>query len=167
VVLLLGPQAMAGGSLAAGLPVLAGALYAVGNIATRAWCGQESAETLAAGFFLALGGVGGVGMAVLQVLSLPVAEGAAGFLTRGPVWPGIDIWGWVLLQAVGSLLAVGLMVRGYQITTAAKASIFEYLVLPAAGLWSWMLWGEALDARALTGMALIAGAGVLIAVRGR
>ena len=38
-------------SLAALLPVMAGALYAMGNIATREWCAEESAETLLAGFF--------------------------------------------------------------------------------------------------------------------
>ena len=48
VVLVLGPEAMAGASLPAVLPVLAGAMYAMGNIATREWCPQESAETLLA-----------------------------------------------------------------------------------------------------------------------
>ena len=167
VVLVLGPQAMAGASLAAVLPVVAGALYAVANVATRAWCPGESAEVLAAGFFVALGGIGLIGMAVLWVVPVPVADGAAGFLGRGVVWPGAAVWGWILVQAVGSLLAVGLMVRGYQITTAAKASIFEYLVLPASALWSWLLWGEVLGPLALVGMALIAAAGVLIARTGR
>lgn len=165
VVMVLGPQAMAGASVAAVLPVLAGALYAVGNVATRAWCDGESAEVLAAGFFVALGGMGLIGMGVLAVLAPPAAEGAAGFLTRGPVWPGAGVWGWILMQAVGSLLAVGLMVRGYQITTAARASIYEYLVMPASALWSWALWGEVLGPLALAGMALIVAAGGLIAAR--
>ena len=166
VVLVLGPEAMAG---AAVLPVLAGALYAVGNVATRAWCGQESAAVLAAGFFAALGLFGLAGMAVLSALPVPlsVAEGAAGFLTRGVVWPGPAIWGWTLVQAVGSLLAVGLMVRGYQVTTAARASIFEYLVLPAAALWGWLLWGQMLAPRALLGLVLIALAGAIIIGRRR
>ena len=163
VVMVLGPQVLAGASFAAGLPVVAGALYALGNVATRAWCGQESAEVLAAGFFAALGVFGLIGMAVLAVVPLPVAEGAAGFVVRGAVWPGAGVWFWIFVQAAGSLLAVGLMVRGYQVTTAAKASIFEYLVLPASGVWSWLLWGEVLGSLALSGMVLIAGAGALIA----
>ncbi len=44
-----------GPSLPALLPVVAGALYAMGNIATREWCAEESAETLLVGFFCALG----------------------------------------------------------------------------------------------------------------
>jgi hypothetical protein len=43
VVMVLGPEALAGASLAAALPVVAGALYALGNIATREWCAGESA----------------------------------------------------------------------------------------------------------------------------
>ena len=167
VVMVLGPQAMAGAPLAAGLPVLAGALYAMGNVATRAWCGAESAEVLTAGFFAAVGVFGLVGMAVLSVAPLPVAEGAAGFLGRGPVWPDAAIWGWIFVQAVGSLLAVGLMVRGYQMTTAAKASVIEYLMLPASAFWSWLIWGEVLGPLALIGMALIAAAGALITRAGR
>lgn len=167
VVMVLGPEAAAGASVAAGLPVLAGALYAVGNVATRAWCGGESAAVLAAGFFAALGGIGVIGMGVSAGLALPVADGAAGFLARGPVFPDAAVWGWTFVQAVGSLLAVGLMVRGYQVTTAAKASIFEYLVLPASAVWSWVLWGEVLGGLALTGMALIAAAGGLIVLQRR
>ncbi len=52
---------MAGASAAALLPILAGALYAMGNIATREWCAEESAETLLAGFFGVLGVIGLIG----------------------------------------------------------------------------------------------------------
>ena len=38
--------------------VIAGALYALGNIATREWCAGESAETILAGFFGMLGVIG-------------------------------------------------------------------------------------------------------------
>lgn len=165
VLLVLGPQAWAGASLAAVLPVVAGALYALGNIATRAWCHSESAETLAAGFFVALGIVGAVGMAVLAAVAVTAPEGAEGFLLRGPVWPSAVVWFWIAVQAVGSLTAVAMMVRGYQLTTAARASIFEYLVLPASAVWSWLLWGEVLPGSALVGMALIAGAGGMILLR--
>ncbi len=163
VVLVLGPEALVGSPLAAGLPVLAGALYAMGNVATRAWCSEESAEVLTAGFFLALGLLGLLGIGILSIVPLPVASGAEGFLTRGPVWPGLAVWGWIMVQAIGSLLAIVLMVRGYQVTLTATASVFEYLVLPASALWSWVLWGDVLGLPALIGMALIATAGATIA----
>ena len=166
VILVLGPEAMRGASLPALLPVAAGALYALGNISTRRWCPNESAETLLAGFFLALGVAGVIGMVVLTLLPLPVPEGAAGFLLRGPVWPTTGFWVWTLVQAAGSLLGVGLMVRAYQVADATRVSVFEYTILPASAAWSWVLWGEVLTPFAVAGMVMIVAAGVMIAVRG-
>ena len=167
VVLVLGPEAMSGASLAALLPVLAGALYAMGNIATREWCGAETAETLLAGFFVALGVIGALGMIWLTVWPLNVPQGPEYFLQRGPVWPTLDFWIWTFVQAAGSLLGVGLMIRGYQITSAAKASVLEYVILPASAFWSYVIWGQTLGWMAWTGMGLIVVAGTVIALGGR
>ncbi len=167
VILVLGPSALSGASLAAMLPVVAGLMYAIGNIATRRWCAGESAETLLAGFFVALGVLGAVGMAVLWVLPLPVPEGADGFLLRGAVWPSGSFLWWTFVQAAGSLLGVGLMIRAYQIADAGRVSVLEYVILPASAFWTWVLWGETLSATAWAGMALIVAAGMLIALRAR
>ena len=167
VILVLGPEAMAGASLPAVLPVLAGAMYAMGNIATREWCAEESAATLVAGFFVALGILGAIGMAVLTVMPLVVPEGAAGFLQRGPVWPSGTFYFWTFVQAAGSLVGVVMMIRAYQITDAAKASVLEYVILPASAFWTWMLWGTGLAPLAVVGMALIVAAGSMIALRGK
>ena len=163
VMLVLGPAAVTGATTAALLPVLAGALYALGNIATRAWCAGESAETVVAWFFGMLGVMGLVGMAVLWAAPVPVPEGAAGFIQRGPVWPsGAFLW-WTFVQAAGSLLGVGMIVKAYQIAEASRVSVFEYIILPASAAWGFLLWGERLTWIAVAGMALIALAGVLIA----
>ncbi|MEY4697408.1 MAG: hypothetical protein RIT14_1836 [Pseudomonadota bacterium] len=167
VILVLGPEAVSGASLAAVLPVLAGAMYAMGNVATREWCPQESAETLLAGFFIALGVIGAVGMAVLAVVPLEVPPGSDGFLLRGAVWPSQDFWIWTFVQAAGSLLGVGMMIRAYQITDASRASVLEYMILPASAFWTYLLWDRAPAPMAVAGMALIVGAGVLIATGGR
>ncbi|MEO6301484.1 MAG: DMT family transporter [Paracoccaceae bacterium] len=164
-VLVLGPEAFAGASLPALLPVIAGALYALGNIATRKWCPQESAETLLAGFFLALGVIGLLGMAALTMWPIPVPDGVAGFLQRGPVWPSPTAWFWIFVQAAGSLLGVGLMVRAYQIADATRVSVFEYAILPSAAIWAWILWGEVLTPVAIVGMLLIVAAGLMITIR--
>jgi drug/metabolite transporter (DMT)-like permease len=154
-----------GASLPAILPIAAGALYAMGNIATRKWCPEESAETLLAGFFAALGVIGVLGMVALAVWPIPVPEGTAGFLQRGPLWPGQAFWFWTFVQAAGSLLGVGLMVRAYQIADATRVSVFEYVILPASAVWSWALWGEVLTPVAVLGMGLIVAAGLMIALR--
>lgn len=162
VVMVLGPEAMSGATFAALLPVISGALYAMGNIATRQWCAGESAETLVAGFFGMLGVLGLIGMAVLAVFPLAVPEGPDGFLQRGAVWPsGTFLW-WTFVQAAGSLLGVGMIVKAYQIAEASRVSVFEYIILPASAAWGFILWDERLTWLAVSGMALIALAGVLI-----
>jgi drug/metabolite transporter (DMT)-like permease len=163
VVMVLGPKAMSGATLAALLPVIAGALYALGNIATRQWCAGESAETLVAGFFGMLGVMGLIGMAVLTLFPVAVPAGAEGFVQRGPVWPtGSFLW-WTFVQAAGSLLGVAMIIKAYQIADASKVSVFEYIILPASAAWGFLLWGETLTWLAVAGMGLIALAGVLIA----
>jgi drug/metabolite transporter (DMT)-like permease len=163
VVLVLGPEAVQGARVASLLPVAAGAMYAMGNIATREWCGGETAVTLLFGFFAALGVLGLLGMLVLAAYPVPVADGAAGFVARGWVTPSRTFLFWTALQAAGSMLAVGMMIRAYQIASAARVSVFEYLILPASAFWGWILWGEVLTPVAGIGMALIAVAGLMIA----
>ncbi|MDP3959959.1 MAG: DMT family transporter [Pseudorhodobacter sp.] len=167
VILVLGPSAMSGASVAALLPVAAGALYALGNIATREWCAGESAETLLVAFFVALGVLGLAGLAVLAVVPVAVPEGAAGFVQRGWVWPSGTFYFWTFVQAAGSLVGVGLMIRAYQIAAASRVSVFEYIILPASALWGWLIWGEVLLLSAGVGMGLIALAGGMIALRAR
>ena len=163
VVIVLGPEVMRGTSLAAVLPVAAGALYAMGNIATRAWCMGESAETLLGGFFAMLGVFGLIGTAVLALVPLAQVEGPAAFLSRGMVWPtGSFLW-WTFVQAAGSILGVGLMIKAYQMAEAAKVSVFEYAILPASAFWTWAIWDETLAWTAWIGMGLIVAAGVMIA----
>jgi drug/metabolite transporter (DMT)-like permease len=167
VILVLGPSAMGGASWAALLPVLAGARYALGNIATRQWCSQESAETLLAGFFAVLGLMGLAGLTALALVTVPVPAGTDGFIQRGFVWPSGTFWFWTFVQAAGSLFAVGMMIKAYQMADASRVSVFEYVILPASALWGWLLWDERLTPMAILGMVLIAAAGVLIALRAR
>jgi drug/metabolite transporter (DMT)-like permease len=167
ILLVLGPAEGTRFGFAALLPVLGGAFYALGNIATREWCPRESVATLTSAYMLALGVFGLIGMGVLSVLRPEAAAGTAGFVLRGAVWPSAGVLFWVAVQALGSLVGVGLLVRGYQLTRASLASVFEYSVLPMAALWGWLIWGEVPGVAALAGMGLIFAAGLLIASRSR
>lgn len=148
-------------------PVIGGALYAMGNLATREWCAGESAATLTLFFFLGLGVAGALGLGVLALWSPEVPAGADGFILRGWIWPSQTFLFWTFVQALGSMIAVGLMVRGYQLTEASRASVFEYVILPVSALWSWALWGQTIDSLAVLGMALIVAAGAMITLRAR
>jgi drug/metabolite transporter (DMT)-like permease len=165
VLLVLGPGGGQDLRLASVLPVLAGLFYAMGNIATRAWCEGEPAEVLTLGFFLALGAGGVVGLIGLGLWPQVVPAGADGFILRGWVWPSGVFLGWTFVQAAGSLLGVAMMVRGYQMAEASRVSVFEYMILPCSAIWGWVIWGETLGLRSVAGMALIVVAGAIIALR--
>lgn len=166
VLLVLGPAALRLGP-AALVPVAGGALYALGNVATRAWCAGESAVTLTAGFFGALAVLGGIGLAGVALLDLSPPQGPLLFLLRGPAWPSAEVLFWVFVQAAGSLVGVGLMIRAYQLADPTRVAVFEYVVLLAAALWGFVLWAEVPGPREWLGMALIWAAGVSIVLRAR
>lgn len=149
------------------LPVAAGALYALGNLATREWCMGESAAALTLGFFLALGSFGLAGTLLFTLLPVAVPDGTEGFVLRGWVSPSAGFLLLTALHALGSVLGVGMAVRAYQLAEASRVSVFEYAVLPIAAGWGWLLWGESVTWLGLAGMALIAAAGSMIALRGR
>ncbi len=167
VILVLGPASGERIGAATVLPVAAGALYALGNLATREWCARETAETLLAGFFVTLGLFGVIGMGALALWPVPVPEGAAGFVLRGATVPTGRFLIWTFVQAAGSLIGVGLMIRAYQIAAASRVAIFEYVILPASALWSYLLWAEVVSPRAALGMGLIFLAGLIIVLRRR
>lgn len=121
VVLVLWPEARETGLRPAiVLPVAAGLLYAMGNLATREWCAGEGALTLTLGFFAALGVFGALGMAALALAAPEVPAGAEGFVLRGPVWPPADFWLWTAVNAVGSIVGVAMVVRAYQMAEASR-----------------------------------------------
>lgn len=165
MVLGIGPGADIGPAML--LPIVAGALYAMGNIATREWCEGETAETLLMGFFASLGLFGLLGMFILSVWQPVVPDGPDGFILRGIVWPSATFLFWTFVQAAGSLLGVGLMVKAYQIAEASRVAVFEYVILPTSAFWTWVLWGQVLDPMAGVGIVLIIAAGMIIALRGK
>ncbi|MDI3336171.1 DMT family transporter [Defluviimonas aestuarii] len=149
------------------LPIGAGALYALGNIATRQWCAGETAETLLMGFFAMLGIFGLIGMGVFALWPQDVPAGADGFILRGAVWPTSTFLFWTFVQAAGSLLGVGMMIKAYQVAEASRVAIFEYVILPASAFWAYVIWGDVLAPTAVWGIVMIFAAGLIIALRGR
>lgn len=144
------------------LPVLGGLLYAIGAIATRAWCEGEQTLTLTAWFFGLLMVFGVIGVVVLPAGG---PAGADGFSLRGwmPMTP--YMLGWYLALATGALIGIALVFRGYQTGEASFVAVFEYSLLIFASFWAWVLWGQTVPPLGMLGMCLIVGAGVIIALR--
>jgi drug/metabolite transporter (DMT)-like permease len=137
-------------------------LYAIGAVVTRLWCAAESTISLSAGFFGMLALFGAVG---LMVLPAGGPLGFDGFVLRGWVPLTGAMWFWISVQAVGSIIGIGLIFRGYLLGEAGYVAVFEYALLVFASFWAWVLWGQTVGPLALVGMALIAGAGAVIALR--
>lgn len=144
------------------LPIVAGLLYAIGAVATRAWCEGESTLTLTAGFFGMLGVFGFIGV---FVVSGEAPAGHDGFVLRS--WGPLDaeMLFWFAVQAVGSLIGIGLIFRGYLLGEASHVAVFEYSLLVFASFWAWVLWDQTVPVLGLFGMVLIALAGSIIALR--
>ena len=152
---------------AAGLALSAGLAHALGALLTRQLCAGEPTAGMTLVHFTAMGLWGALGLAVVTLAAPEVAEGPAGWFARGWVWPSGAALGWTALNAVGSTLAMGLVIRAYQIAEASRITVFEYSFLPFAALWSWLMFADLPDAATVLGTGLIVAAGVLILWRGR
>jgi drug/metabolite transporter (DMT)-like permease len=143
-------------------PIVAGMLYAIGAVVTRLWCAHEGTIALSAGFFAMLAVFGAIGLLVLPAGG---PTGFDGFVQRGWVPLTGAMWFWITVQAVGSMIGIALIFRGYLIGEAGHVAVFEYSLLVFASFWAWVLWGQTVNPMALIGMALIAVAGVVITLR--
>ena len=147
------------------LPVVGGLFYAMGAVATRQLCEGESTLSMLSMLFIIQAVIGALALAVLGQFEFTVPEGAAGFIQRGWVWPVTAALSFILLQAVGSVLGVGLIIRAYQIGTASYVAIYEYSVFISGPFFAWMLFGQTVTALQTGGIFLIAAAGIVIAMR--
>lgn len=140
-------------SLAMALPVAAGALYALGNMATREWCKGESPGALTLWYLVVIGVAGALGMGVLTLIDPVVPAGAEGFLVRPMVWPSPGFWGWTFVQAAVSVVGVGLMVwairwprpAGYRFSSISSCRFLRFGALffsaRPSPRWRWLAWG--------------------------
>lgn len=147
------------------LPVIGGFFYALAAVTTRTLCAQESTVALLFGMMLSLGIAGAIGLLGLSFFPLDSASGPDGFVTRGWVWPITDAWPWVLVQAFGSVTAVFLLIKAYQLGEPSHVAVFEYSVMIFGPLFAWVALGQIIGFWQIFGIGLIIGAGVIIAIR--
>ena len=152
------PGAVSGWSL---VPVLAGVFYAAANVTLRERCADEPTETMLFAFFAGMALIGLAGMALIAGLGL---EGES-FVTSGWETPSLRL-GWLLVvQAVGSLVAVGMLTRGYQSADTSYLTVFEYSFLIFSAIWAWLLFAEVPGPVQIAGIAMIVAAGAVISLR--
>lgn len=145
------------------MPAAAGMIYALASIATREWLADEPVAVVLGGAFAVMGLAGALGLGLLAALP-PLSES---FVTQGWATPTPRFWALTAVQAVGALMALGCLIKGYQSADTSFLSSFEYSFLIFASFWSWLIYGRGLAAADMLGLAMIIGSGVLIALSHR
>ncbi|MEY1557407.1 DMT family transporter [Yoonia sp. R2331] len=143
------------------LPLIAAVAYAGIHMITRKIGGTESAATMAVYIQL-------VFITVCAVIGLAVGDGRFGdqsdpslqFLLRAWSWPDAgDYWVFALL-GFGVGIAGFLISQAYRVAEAAFVAPFEYLAMPLAILWGYVVFSEVPDRLTFVGAGLIIGGGL-------
>ena len=144
-------------------PVLAGLMYAFGNVATRKWCEGESAVALLWSYKFLMLIFGGLGVIYLYF----DPGNPTNYLSRGWVWPSLQVWFWLWVQAVFSLIGIGFIMKAYLIGEVTYVSIFEYSMLIFATLTAWLLFGDKVGPLGILGIGLIIVTGAVVSIRSK
>jgi len=88
-------------------------------------------------------------------------------MQRGYVEPNLTVVLVVVAQAVGSIIGVVLLTRGYQLGEASYVAINEYSLIVFASFFAWVMWGQTFGVIALIGIAMIIASGSIIALRSK
>ncbi len=151
------------------LPVLAALTYALNQLMTRKLGVKAPASTLAIyiqatflvvsiGFYL----VAGDGR---------FAEGTTNasleFLLRAWIWPPPEERIWLLGMGINGALIGYCLSQAYRLASAATVAPFEYIGLPLAVFWGFMIFGDLPTWEVWTGIALIIASGLFVFFRER
>ena len=147
------------------LPVFGGLFYAAGSVATRQICEGESTLSMLLMMLCIQFIIGTSALCYLTLNPVEAPSGVGGYLNRGWVSPFGDAFWYIILQAFGSVIGIGLIIRAYQIGDATYVAVYEYSIFIFAPLYAWFVFSEALSGAQFFGICLIASAGILIALR--
>ncbi|MEZ5870957.1 MAG: DMT family transporter [Nitratireductor sp.] len=149
------------------LPVVSAFAYALNQVVTRKLGATTRASALAVyvqamfilvsiGFFLIAGDGHFVGEDTGESLR---------FLLRRWTWPqGTDTWLFVIL-GFNSAIVGYCIAQAYRMADAATVAPFEYVGLPMAVMWGWLIWEQLPGMATILGMLLIAGSGMFVFLR--
>lgn len=151
------------------LPVAAAACYAGMQVLTRKLGARAAASAMAIyiqGAFLC------VSVAFFLVAGDGRFAGSVGhpalvFLLRAWVWPAPGDWALFGLLGLMSAMIGYSLSMAYKLGTASVVAAYEYVALPLAIFWGWVVFGEVPAPAVWLGIALIAGAGLYVFARER
>ncbi len=149
------------------LPVIAALAYALLQVMTRKLGATSRASAMAVyiqSTFIAVS-IGFWIVAGDGRFAEGMQNGSLQFLLRAWVWPAPGDWG--PLMGLGLLSAVVgyCLSQAYRLADAATVAPYEYVGLPLAVFWGWLIWSDLPDLPVWAGMALIAGSGLFVFLR--
>lgn len=151
------------------LPVLSAFFYASMQMLTRRLGVSSSASAMAfyiqAGFLLV--SVGFFVVAGDGRFAEDVENPTLHFLLRAWTWPEPADWARLILLGLCAGVVGYSLSRAYRVAEAAVIAPFEYVALPLAIFWGWVVLDEVPGMRMLFGSALIVGAGTYVFLRER
>lgn len=149
------------------LPVLAAFTYALNQILTRKLGGEAKASAMAVY-------IQGTFVIVSLVFFFVAGDGrfAEGvtneslvFLLRAWAWPTPDDWPYFLALGVNSAAIGYCLSQAYRLADAATVAPYEYLGLPLAVLWGWLVFSDLPLLEVWIGIALILASGLFVFLR--
>lgn len=151
------------------LPVLSALTYAINQLMTRKLGATTKASALAV-YIQAMFIVVSIGFFVVAGDGR-FAEGTDNpslvFLLRAWTWPTAADWPWFIGLGLNSGVIGYCLAQAYRLADAATVAPFEYVGLPLAVFWGWIIWGDLPDLVIWLGMAMIMGAGLFVFLRER
>ena len=87
------------------------------------------------------------------------------FLLRAWAWPAAGDWPLILTLGLLSAVISYSLAQAYRSADAATIAPFEYVALPLAIFWGWLVFGDLPDVWVLAGSALIAASGIYVFIR--
>lgn len=149
------------------LPLLSALTYAALQLMTRKLGATTKASAMAVYI---------QGMFILVSLGFYVVAGdgrfaegsdnaSVQFLLRAWVWPAAGDWPYLIGLGLNSAIIGYCLSQAYRLSDAATIAPFEYVGLPLAVFWGWLIWSDLPDWEVWTGMALIMGAGLFVFLR--
>jgi S-adenosylmethionine uptake transporter len=149
------------------LPIIAAACYAGMQVLTRKLGVSAAASAMAIyiqGAFIVVSAVFFLVAGDGRFLAF-VEHDSLVFLLRPWIWPVTeDLWKFGLLGLMSAMIGYCLS-QAYKIGEAATVAPFEYVALPMAVFWGWLIFGEIPGLVMAFGIALIAGAGLYVFAR--
>jgi len=87
------------------------------------------------------------------------------FLLRAWVWPAQGDWKFLIGLGFNSAIIGYCLSQAYRLSDAATVAPFEYVGLPLAVFWGWLIWADLPEWEVWTGMAMIMVAGLFVFLR--